>query len=58
MTPLPVTPAVVLLLNEQGNPTKIASNIAPVPEMQVEVARSEQEFEEKAKGKPFNQTLQ
>lgn len=57
MTPLPVTPSVVLLVNELGTPLKVASNIAPVPEMQVEVVQSEKDFEEKAQGKPFNQKL-
>jgi hypothetical protein len=58
MTPLPTNPKVVVLINEEGNPVKIASNIAPLPELDVKVVYTELEFKVEAAGKPFNQDVQ
>ena len=55
MTPLPTHPKVVLLINNNDEVVQVASNIAPLPELTVEVTRSHRLFDELALGKPFNQ---
>jgi hypothetical protein len=57
MTPLPVNPTVVVLIDEDNNVVKVASNIAPLPELTVRVLTSPQAFEDEAAGKPFNQVV-
>lgn len=53
MTPLPVNPVVVLLVDKDKKPVTVASNIAPLPELNVIVTTDPAEFNEAAKGKPF-----
>ncbi len=53
MTPLPVNPKVVVLLNPEGKVEAVASNIAPLPELEVTVVKDPAEFREAALGKPF-----
>lgn len=53
MTPLPVTPKVAVLIDAAGNPVAVASNIAPLAEMEVIVTTDVAKFDEEAKGKPF-----
>jgi len=55
MTPLPVNPKVVVLLNPEGKVEGVASNIAPTPELEVIVTNSPAEFREASLGKPFVQ---
>lgn len=55
MTPLPSKPTIVVRVDSQGNPICVASNIAPLPELTIQVVRSKDEFDEAALGKPFNQ---
>lgn len=57
MYPLPTSPTVAILIDACGNTVKVASNIAPLPELTVKVFTNAQEFEEEAKNKPFNQTV-
>lgn len=56
MTPLPVNPKVVVLVDGDNIPVKVASNIAPLPELDVVVTRDPAAFEQEALGKTFNQT--
>lgn len=58
MTPLPVKSIVVVRIDAAGNPIAIASNLAPLPELNVQIVRSEAEFDEAAKGKPFKQVVE
>ena len=53
MTPLPVNPTVVVLVDANNKPVTVASNIAPLPELNVQVVRTPEEFNEAALGKPF-----
>jgi hypothetical protein len=53
MTPLPVNPKVVILLSDNNEVVGVASNIAPTPELDVQVTRSQRLFDEMALGKPF-----
>ena len=55
MTPLPVNPRVVVLIAPDGSPLRVASNIAPLPEMEVQVFTNECLFQEASLGKPFVQ---
>lgn len=55
MTPLPQKPTVVILLNECGTVLKVASNIAPLPELTVVATTTEKQFNQEALGKSFNQ---
>lgn len=59
MTPLPSNPKVVILVDgaNGGSPLRVASNIAPLPEMEVIVTDNPHEFRELALGKPFNQSI-
>lgn len=56
MTPLPVNPTVVIRV-DNGKVVAVASNIAPVPELNVVIAESNEKYDEEAKGKPFNQAV-
>ena len=56
MTPLPVNPRVVVLVSPNGV-VKVASNIAPLPELDVVVTNNPAIFEQEALGKPFNQEV-
>jgi hypothetical protein len=58
MTPMPVNPKVVILVNKDGFPIKIASNIAPLPELSVVTVHGELSFENEAAGMPFNQSTE
>lgn len=53
---MPVNPKVVILLNDNDEVVRVASNIAPLPEMTVEVTRSQRLYDEMALGKTFNQS--
>jgi hypothetical protein len=53
MYPLPVEPTVVILLNDSDQVVGVSSNIAPLPELKVEVTRSQRLYNELAKGKMF-----
>ncbi len=55
MIPLPMNPTVILRLNDNDEVIGVASNVAPLPELRLEVTRSQRIFDELAKGKPFNQ---
>jgi hypothetical protein len=59
MTPLPVNPKVVILVDGSngGAPLRVASNIAPLPELEVIVTDNPHEFKELALGKPFEQAV-
>lgn len=57
MTPLPVNPKVAVLIAEDGSPLRVASNIAPLPELEVQIFKNESAFEEASRGKPFGQTM-
>jgi hypothetical protein len=52
MTPLPVNPKVVILVDEAGSWQAIASNIDP--ELYVNITDNPAYFDEAAKGLPFN----
>jgi hypothetical protein len=51
---MPVKPTVVILLSDNDEVVGVASNIAPLPELEVQVTRSQRMFDELALGKPFN----
>ena len=53
MTPLPETPKVSLLLNDNDEVVGLASNLAPAAEMEVNVTRSHRLFDEISAGLPF-----
>ncbi len=53
MIPLPMNPTVVLLLNDNDEVVGVASNVAPIPELKVDVTRSLRLFDELSLGKPF-----
>jgi hypothetical protein len=55
MTPLPTRPVVIILVDEYGQPMKIASNIAPLPELEIKISNSPWQYNYDAAGKPFNQ---
>jgi hypothetical protein len=57
MTPLPVNPTVVVLIDEDNNVVKVASNIAELPKLDVKVVYTHREFDTEAAGKPFNQVV-
>lgn len=59
MTPLPVNPTVVILVDGSngGAPLRAASNIAPLPEFSVIVTDNPHEYKELALGKPFEQSI-
>jgi hypothetical protein len=59
MTPLPVNPTVVILVDGSngGAPLRAASNIAPLPEFSVIVTDNPHEYKELALGKPFEQGI-
>jgi hypothetical protein len=57
MTPLPSNPVVVILCGDNGEVLRVASNIAPLPELKVIVTDNPHEFKEEALGKPFNQNV-
>jgi hypothetical protein len=50
MTPMPVKPTVVVLVDENGNPIKHASNI---PELTVITVVDPKAFEAFAQGRPY-----
>lgn len=54
MTPMPVNPTVVVKLNAEGKVEAVASNIAPVPELEVVVTSDPEVYRDAALGKPFN----
>jgi hypothetical protein len=54
MTPLPVNPTVVILINEDGLLKRVATNVDA--ETKVVVTTDATEFETEALGKPFNFT--
>lgn len=58
MFPLPVNPKVVILIDDDRNVVRVASNIAPLPEMEVKVLTSPHDFAEEALGKTFNQPVE
>lgn len=58
MTPLPVNPTVVILVDDAGRPAVVASNVAPLPELNVTVTNDVAKFDEESKGKPFRQVVQ
>jgi hypothetical protein len=53
MTPLPVNPKVAILLNDNDEVVGVASNIAPTPELDVQVTRSQRIYDDLALGKQF-----
>lgn len=53
MTPLPVNPTVVILVDANNKPVTVASNVAPLPELNVVVVTDPAAFNEAALGKPF-----
>lgn len=53
MTPLTVNPTVTLLVNELGSVLGIATNVAPINELTINVTKSPAEFQELSLGKPF-----
>jgi len=53
MTPMPVNPTVVILIDDSDRIVGVASNIAPLPELTVEATRSQRLFDELALGKTF-----
>ena len=53
MTPMPVNPTVVIFIDEGGVVAGIASNIAPLPELNVKVVHNQADFEDESAGKPF-----
>lgn len=57
MYPLPQNPTVNVLTDASGRIIKVASNIAPLPELTVKVFTNAQEFEGEAINKPFNQAV-
>lgn len=57
MTPLPVIPKIVVEIDPDGKVVQVASNIAPVPELVVEVARGHMDFNMRSAGLPFVQSL-
>ena len=54
---MPVNPTVTILLNDNDQIVGVASNIAPLPELTVEVTRSQRLYDEMALGKTFNQSF-
>lgn len=54
MTPLPLNPTVVVLLDNDGLVSKVASNISD--DVTLMVTSNSTEYEELRKGKPFEQT--
>lgn len=58
MTPLPQNPKVVILVDGNGNVARVASNIAPLPELEVKVTDNPHDFAEEAAGKSFNQPVE
>ncbi len=57
MYPLPCNPKVVIQTDTNGKPIRIASNIAPLPEIEVVVTAYPGEFEQAAAGTMFNQNI-
>jgi hypothetical protein len=55
MIPLTVDPTVVILTDEQGNPRRIATNVAQ--DVQVITTQTPDEFDELSKGRPFVRTV-
>ena len=53
MFPLPTNPKVVLLLDDNDQIVGVASNIAPLGELKVEVTRSERIYNDLVRGVPF-----
>ncbi len=53
MIPLPSEPVIVLLINNNDEVVGVASNVAPLPELKVDVTRSQRLFNELSLGKPF-----
>jgi hypothetical protein len=51
MTPLPVNPVVVVLVDENSDPVGIATNVAP--DLEVKIVRSQTAFNKASLGKPF-----
>ena len=51
MTPLPQNPVVLILIDEDGNPQRIASNIDP--NLKVIVTTNPHEFKDESTNKPF-----
>jgi hypothetical protein len=58
MTPLPVNPTVVVLVDKNNKPVTVASNVAPLPELNVVVVTDPAAFNEAALGKPFVNAVQ
>jgi hypothetical protein len=57
MTPLPVNPKVVILTDANNKPIRVASNVAPVPELDVIVTNDPAKYRDEALGKPFEQGI-
>lgn len=57
MYPLPCNPKVVIHTTPKGAVMKVASNIAPLPELTVVITQNEDEFKEAAAGTMFNQSV-
>jgi hypothetical protein len=58
MTPLPTNPKIVIWLDDDGTTIlKIASNIAPLPELEVKIVRNGWHYADEAAGKPFQQVF-
>jgi hypothetical protein len=55
MIPLTVDPTVVILIDADGEPREIATNVAS--DLKVVTTKSAAEFDELAKGRPFVQDL-
>lgn len=55
MIPLTVNPSVAILLDDNNQVVGVASNIAPIAELNVEVTRSQKIFDDLALGKSFRQ---
>ena len=53
MFPLPLNPKVVLLLDDNDEVVGVASNVAPIGELTVDVTRSERLYNDLVKGLPF-----
>jgi hypothetical protein len=53
MIPLTVNPSVAILLDNSGKVIGVASNIAPIAELNVEVTSDPKAFEDMALGKSF-----
>lgn len=55
MIPLPANPKIVILLNEQGTIINVASNVSPLPNLEVQVLTLKAAFDIESLGMPFNQ---